>query len=84
MPQQTSPLVRALAAEVRSRIERRNLSQVAFGRLVGWPQRFVSRRVTGQVAMNAYELELVAGALNVSSAHLIKAAQDRIKTEDAA
>lgn len=81
MPQQTSPLARALAAEIRSRIERRKLSQTAFGQLVGWPQRLVSRRVTGEVAMNAAELEAVAAVLNVSSAHLLKAAQERIKTE---
>lgn len=81
MPQQPSPLVRALAAEIRSRIERRKLSQQAFGQLVGWTQRSVSRRVTGEVPMDAAELEAVAVALNVSSAHLLKAAQERIKAQ---
>jgi len=44
---------------------RQGLTQEALGSLLTWPQRRVSRRLTGEVAFSVVELGQVAEALGV-------------------
>ena len=75
MTQQPSPLALALAAEIRARMADKSLSQDALGKLIRWDQRRVSRRVTGEVPLDAAEIEAIAGALGIPAAELIEAAE---------
>lgn len=46
-------------------MERQGLSQEQIGERLGWPQRRVSRRLTGDVSISAEELSELAAALGV-------------------
>lgn len=77
MDRTQTPTAEALADHVprtiRAEMARRGISQEALGRMIGWDQRRVSRRLTGDVAMDLNEIGLIADALNVPLATLLAA-----------
>jgi transcriptional regulator with XRE-family HTH domain len=66
-------LARHIAREVRAEMARQGISQEALAERLGegWIQKRVSRRLTGEVAIDLDELELIAAALGVPVAQFI-------------
>lgn len=60
-----------IAHEVRAEMARQGLSQQQIADRLGWTQRRVSRRLTGDRPIDASELEQLAAALGVPVARLI-------------
>ena len=60
-----------IAHEVRAEMIRQNLSQQQLADKLGWTQRRVSRRLTGDRPIDASEPEQLAAALGVPVARLI-------------
>lgn len=65
------PRADQIARNVRAEMARRGVSQTALAEQLGWSQRAVSRRVTGETRIHADELTLVADALGVDVAVLL-------------
>jgi transcriptional regulator with XRE-family HTH domain len=64
--QQAVDLVQeAVAAEVRAQLARKRLSGVRAARALGWTQRYLSRRMTGEVPFTASDLVALANLLEV-------------------
>lgn len=71
-PTQTADgLAKHIVREVKAEMARKGMSQEALGALIGWDQRRVSRRLTGEVPFGVAELGQVADALGVSVMQLI-------------
>lgn len=66
---------RHIAREVRVEMVRQELSQQALAERLGWDQRRVSRRLTGEVPFGAVELVEVATALGVPVTQLLPATE---------
>lgn len=70
----TAPaLPQAVATQVRDEMRRQRISQAALAERLGWPQQRVSRRITGAVAFDLAELEVIAEILAVPVAQLLPA-----------
>lgn len=63
----------SIAAEVRAEMARQRRSQTSIAAELGWTQAFLSRRLCGEVAWGADEIEAVAGALGVPIGQLTAA-----------
>lgn len=61
------------AREIRAEMGRQGVSQETLAVRLGWTQRSLSRRLTGDVAVDMSELERIAEALAVPVARLIPA-----------
>lgn len=66
-------LQKAVAAEVRAELARKQMSQVALAEHLGVAQATVSRRLTGEVPFDVAELGQVAEILGVSPTHFFPA-----------
>jgi transcriptional regulator with XRE-family HTH domain len=67
-PNQTSDAkstAKRIALEVRAEMTRQSITQESLGARIGWDQRRVSRRLTGEVALDVAELATIADALGV-------------------
>lgn len=71
-PTAASPAKR-IALEVRAEMARQGITQEALGARIGWDQRRVSRRLTGEVALDVAELSAIAAALGVGVTQLLAA-----------
>jgi predicted XRE-type DNA-binding protein len=61
----------AIAAEIRAEIGRRNMSRAQLAREMGVSQMWMSDRMNGKVAINLYELQLFATALELHVTDLL-------------
>lgn len=68
-----SSLAGHIAREVRAEMARQGISQEALAERLGdgWYQRRVSRRLTGEVAINLDELEQISSALGMPVSHFM-------------
>lgn len=66
-----SPLVARIAAELRAAAARKQMSQAAIAAQVDRSQVWISRRLSGQVAVTVEELVLLCGVLEVDPLPLI-------------
>lgn len=64
---------RRIALEVRAEMARQGMTQEALGALIGWDQRRVSRRLTGEVPLDVTELTAIADALGIGVTQLLAA-----------
>lgn len=67
-------LAEHVVQQVRAEMTRQGISQETLGARIGWDQRRVSRRLTGEVAIDFTELQAIAGALGVPATQLMSAA----------
>lgn len=83
MDRTQTPTAEALADNVprtiRAEMARRGISQEALGKLIGWDQRRVSRRLTGDVVMDLHEIGLIADALRVPVSTLLAASTGDVR-----
>ena len=68
-----APPAKRIALEVRAEMARQGMTQESLAARIGWDQRRVSRRLTGEVALNVTELECIADALGVPAAQFLAA-----------
>jgi len=64
-------IAQAVAAEIRALAARKRIKQSAVARAIGMSQQALSRRWTGDLPFDLYELEAVASVLGVSVPELI-------------
>jgi transcriptional regulator with XRE-family HTH domain len=66
-----TPLTQRVAAEVRVRLARLNISAAELARRTGLKQPYLSRRMTCEVAFDLDDLQLIANALHVQVVDLL-------------
>lgn len=76
-------LTEAVATEVRAEMARRRITQSALADSLGRTQQYVSRRVSGEVAMDTTDIAEFAEHLRVSPRELLMAAIGRCGRESA-
>lgn len=62
-----------VASEIRAEMARQRRSQQELARALGWTQPFISRRLTGSVALSTDEIERIAEVLSVPVDQLVTA-----------
>jgi transcriptional regulator with XRE-family HTH domain len=67
-------LTDAVAAEVRAEMARKRVTQGALARAIGKTQQFVSRRISGEVAFDTDDIDVIARELDVSPLDLLRRA----------
>jgi len=67
----TSDLDKTIVRAVRAEMARQGISQETLGTRIGWDQRRVSRRLTGEVPLSVSELAQIAEALGIRTADLM-------------
>jgi transcriptional regulator with XRE-family HTH domain len=72
----------SLAREIRAAMAREGLSGVRLGNIIGKSQPYVSRRLSGRLAFDVDDLEVIGRILNVSPSDLIAEAVRRIEPEE--
>jgi transcriptional regulator with XRE-family HTH domain len=65
-------LTAAVAAEVRAEMGRRRITQAELAAGIGRTQQFVSRRISGDVAMDTDDIDQIARHLGVSPLGLLQ------------
>ena len=59
------------AGELRALLARRRISASQLGRMLGWKQSYMARRIDGRVALDLDDLQAIAAALDVPVAALL-------------
>jgi transcriptional regulator with XRE-family HTH domain len=67
----------SVSAEIRAEMARQDLSQTELAALLGQSQSWVSRRISGAVALSTTEIEQIARALRVPISQFTSARQAR-------
>lgn len=71
---QKNPAVERVAANVRAELARKGITQTELAAQLNKTQPFVSRRLSGRVALDVADLASIATVLNISMAALVVAA----------
>lgn len=66
-----TPMRQRVAEEVRVLLARRQMSASELARRIGLTQPYMSRRLTGEIAFDVDDLEVIAAALGVKPAELL-------------
>ena len=75
--QQQTSIREAFATEVRVALARKNRSAAWLAREAGKPQAWISARLTGRIALDVDDLELIAKTLDVSLGELLEGINKR-------
>lgn len=67
-----APLTELVAGQVRAEMARRRISGVQLGAKIGKPPRYISRRLTGDVAFDTEDLAAISEALGIDVRDLMQ------------